>query len=115
VIGLLQSASALLLPSLSETFGLVILEAWAAGAPVVSARASGPAALVKSGLNGWLFDVDHPDSFHEAVSRTLGNPGAAKDMARCGGRVSEEYSVDALAGRLKNLYQELIDEKRCTT
>src|SRR5262249_51793832 len=52
VVGLLQKASVLVLPSLSETFGLVILEAWAAGAPVISARASGPAALIKPGENG---------------------------------------------------------------
>jgi starch synthase len=45
LIGLMQESSALLLPSLSETFGLVILEAWAAGTVVVSSRTSGPSAL----------------------------------------------------------------------
>jgi glycosyltransferase involved in cell wall biosynthesis len=113
VVGLLQSASALLLPSLSETFGLVILEAWAAGAPVLSARASGPAALIESGHNGWLFDLDQPQAFHEALERTLDHPAQARAMAARGGLVTERYSVNTLAAGLKGLYEELIEEKRC--
>ena len=49
LIGLLQTASVLVVPSLSETFGLVILEAWVAGTPVLSSRTSGASALVKHG------------------------------------------------------------------
>lgn len=115
VVGLLQSAAALVVPSLSETFGLVILEAWAAGAPVLSAKASGPAALVDSGHNGWLFDLDAPESFRRALAHTLDEPQAAKEMARRGGLVSERYGVNALAGRLKKLYEELIEVKQCAT
>ncbi len=115
VIGLLQSAAALVLPSLSETFGLVILEAWAAGAPVLSARASGPAALIQSGQNGWLFDLEQPETFHQALERTLNQPVLAKEMAKRGAQVSERYSVTALAGQLKRLYQELVEEKQCAT
>ncbi|HZR15766.1 MAG TPA: glycosyltransferase family 4 protein [Verrucomicrobiae bacterium] len=113
VVGLLQSASALVLPSLSETFGLVILEAWAAGTPVLSARASGPAALVQSGHNGWLFDLEKPETFHAALRATLDHPEEAKQMARRGGSLAERYSVTALAARLKGVYEELIEEKRC--
>jgi starch synthase len=113
VVGLLQLASALVLPSLSETFGLVILEAWAAGTPVLSARTSGPAALVQSGYNGWLFDLDQPGTFHQALAHTLKEPGLAKEMATRGSKVSEQHSVNALAAKLKELYQELIEERSC--
>jgi starch synthase len=115
IIGLLQCCSALVLPSLSETFGLVILEAWAAGAPVLSARASGPAALIESAQNGWLFDLDRPQTFQDVLSRTLDEPGLAKEMALRGGLVAEQYSINALAAKLKDLYEELIEEKRCAT
>lgn len=114
-IGLLQSAQALLLPSLSETFGLVILEAWAAGTTVLAARASGPTALVRHGLNGWLFDLNDPQGFHEALDRTLADPVLSKQMAREGATVSERYSVGAIAAKLKSLYTELIEEKQCAT
>ena len=115
VVGLLQSASALVLPSLSETFGLVILEAWAAGTPVLAARTSGPAALVQTGQNGWLFDLDAPQSFHAALTRTMDRPWEAREMAKRGALVSEQYSVKSLASKLKRLYEELIEEKRCAT
>lgn len=114
LVGLLQSAAVLLLPSLSETFGLVILEAWAAGTMVLSARASGPSALVKHGENGWLFDLDEPESFHHALDCTLADPDLCGQMVRAGAAVARSYSMDALAGRMKSLYEQLIEEKRCT-
>jgi starch synthase len=103
------------LPSLSETFGLVILEAWAAGTPVLAARTSGASALVKHGDNGWLFDLEEPRAFHNALAHTLEQPAAAREMARRGGWVTERYSVRSLAEKLKRLYEELIEEKRCAT
>jgi alpha-maltose-1-phosphate synthase len=115
LVGLLQSAAALVLPSLSETFGLVILEAWAAGAPVLSARTSGPAALIEHGNNGWLFDLDRPQGFHDVLARTLDQPAEAREMARRGGALSERHSMTALAARLAGLYQELVEEKQCAT
>ena len=113
LIGLMQEANALLLPSLSETFGLVILEAWAAGTVVVSSRASGPSALIRDGENGWLFSLDQSGPFHEAVDRALTDPALARRMARRGASISQQYSIAALAARLKNLYEELIREKQC--
>ncbi len=115
LLGLMQEAVALLLPSLSETFGLVILEAWASGTTVVSSRASGPSALIRDGENGWLFSLDKPEVFHGAVNCALGNPALARQMAARGAAVTEQFSLVALAGRLKKLYEELIREKQCAT
>lgn len=114
-VGLLQLCRFLVLPSLSETFGLVILEAWAAGAVVLSVRASGPAALVENGRNGWFFDLDQPESFHAMADRVLADPDRARTMAEDGRRVAERYSVSALAGRLANLYARLVEHKQCIT
>jgi glycosyltransferase involved in cell wall biosynthesis len=112
LIGLLQTARIAILPSLSETFGLVILEAWAAGTAVISSRTSGASALVKHGQNGWLFDLNEPKSFHEWVHAALANPERAKQLAAAGhALVCAEYDAAALAGRLKNLYAELLEEK----
>jgi hypothetical protein len=62
-----------------------------------------------------LFDLEQPRNFHAALARSLENPQEAKEMAGRGALVTERYSVVALAGRLKELYQELIEEKRCIT
>jgi glycosyltransferase involved in cell wall biosynthesis len=111
LIGLLQMATAVILPSLSETFGLVILEAWAAGTMVLSSRTSGPSALIESGKNGWLFDLDKPQTFHEALDRILRFPQLSQTMIERGARVAEQYSIQAIAGRVKSLYEELIEQK----
>jgi glycosyltransferase involved in cell wall biosynthesis len=115
LIGLMQEARAVLLPSRSETFGLVILEAWAAGTVVVSSRTSGPSALIKDGENGWLFQLEETAAFHAAVDRALTEPALARRMAMRGAALSQQYSLSALAARLRKLYEELIQQKQCAT
>jgi glycosyltransferase involved in cell wall biosynthesis len=115
LIGLLQEARVLLLSSLSETFGLVILEAWAAGTVVLSSRTSGAAELVRNGENGWIFDLYRPQVFHQALEKTLASPEIAKRMVALGAKVSERHSLEALAGRMKKTYETVIEEKQCAT
>ncbi len=111
LIGLLQQAEALLLPSVSETFGLVLLEAWAAGTAVISSRTSGATTLIRDRENGWLFDLEQPETFHAAVNEALQNHGLRKESAARGGHLAAtEYNTDVLAERMKNLYEQLIEE-----
>lgn len=113
LIGLMQEARVALLPSLSETFGLVILEAWAAGTPAVSSRTSGASALIENGRNGWLFDLDRPESFHAAIDTVLDDPEArAAAIAAARRRVTAEYDTRVLSARMKDLYVQLQEEKR---
>jgi alpha-maltose-1-phosphate synthase len=112
LIGLFQSARVVLLPSVSETFGLVILEAWAAGAPVIASRTSGASALIHEGHNGWLFGHGDSRAFQNAVDAALRHPNLATQFAAEGRRlVGAEYDTGALAERMKNLYAQLIEEK----
>lgn len=116
LVGLLQLSAALLLPSVSETFGLVILEAWAAGTVALASRTSGATALIQHGINGWLFDLDQPRSFRQAVERVLAAPGLARQMAQRGAEAArDQYSLRAVASRMKRLYAELVEERACTT
>jgi alpha-maltose-1-phosphate synthase len=112
LVGLLQLARAVVLPSLSETFGIVILEAWAAGTPVISSRTSGAAALVEEGVNGLLFDLDRPASFHAAVAVVVEDPAKAAAWGAAGRRKTvEKFDTSVRADRMKRLYEELIGEK----
>jgi len=112
LIGLFQEARAVLLPSISETFGLVLLEAWAAGTTVISSRTSGASALIRDGENGWLFDLSEPRAFHRAVNQTLLNPGLRTRLAESGRQlVNREYDGMSVAGRVRQRYQELIESK----
>lgn len=112
LIGLMQTSKAVLLPSVSETFGLVLLEAWAAGTAVISSRTSGAKALIEHGENGWLFDLKRPEEFHAGVDQTLGNPEwRARSVAQGTRRVVTEYDATVLTERMKQLYQHLIEKK----
>ncbi len=112
LIGLFQEAQAVVLPSQSETFGLVILEAWAAGTPVISSRTSGATALIVEGVNGAIFDLEQPASFHAAVDRFFAAPANRAEWGAAGrAKVAADYDTAPLAGRMKQLYVELIQEK----
>jgi glycosyltransferase involved in cell wall biosynthesis len=104
------------LPSISETFGIVLLEAWASGTAVISSRTSGATALIEHGENGWLFDLNAPATFHEALNEALNNSSLREKTASAGNaRVRAEYDVAAVARRTRQLYHQLIEAKSCDT
>lgn len=112
LIGLMQNASMVVVPSLSETFGLIILEAWAAHAPVISTRTSGALSLVIEEKNGLLFNLEDENDFHQKVSRFLSDEKDASRMAAEGNRLTiQEYDTAILSRRIKALYEELRKEK----
>jgi glycosyltransferase involved in cell wall biosynthesis len=112
LIGLFQLAQSIVLPSISETFGLVLLEAWAAGTPVISSRTSGATSLIVPGENGWLFDLNEPMAFHRAVDEVLLRPEPRTRFAAAGRQlVLAEYDQSAVGRCVKRLYQELIEKK----
>ena len=112
LIGLMQNAAAVIVPSLSETFGLIILEAWAANAPVLSTRTSGALSLVKEGENGHLFTVGNDDEFHRGLEQILDSPEHARRLAASGHQLAtSEYDTLILSRRIKSLYEDLVREK----
>jgi glycosyltransferase involved in cell wall biosynthesis len=87
--------------------GLVILEAWAAGTPAISSQTSGARQLIEPEKTGWLFDLERPEQFHSAVDVVLTNLARVQDiMAAARARVGD-YDTRALAGRMKDLYEQL--------
>jgi glycosyltransferase involved in cell wall biosynthesis len=112
LIGLMQEAQAVILPSLSETFGLILLEAWAAGTAVLASHTSGATALIEHGENGGLFELAKPETFYEAAEQILTNPGwRARSIDAGRRRVIADYDTVVLTGRIKQLYEQLIEEK----
>ncbi len=116
LVGLLQEAELLIIPSLSETFGLVILEAWATGTMVLSSRTSGAAELLRNGENGLFFDLDQPQTFHRGLDQALARSDLSRKLLQRGAdQVSRDYNLNTLAGRMKKLYEQIIEEKQCVT
>jgi starch synthase len=112
LIGLMQEARAVVLPSVSETFGLVILEAWAAGAAVISSRTSGAMSLIESRHTGLLFDLSRPDEFHAGIDLLWTDVALTARLAASGRRRAvADFDTTVFARRMKQLYENLIEEK----
>jgi D-inositol-3-phosphate glycosyltransferase len=73
---LYRAADVVIVPSASESFGLVALEASACGTPVVATAVGGLRTIVRDGESGYLVPRRDPASFAAALSRVLADPGA---------------------------------------
>lgn len=112
LIGLMQEARAMVLPSLSETFGLVILEAWAAGTPILASATSGARMLITTGINGALFDLGRPAPFVETALTALDDEAWRAGVIAAGRRkVAADYDTAVIARQVKQVYEELIAER----
>jgi glycosyltransferase involved in cell wall biosynthesis len=89
----------LCVPSRSESFGLIVLEAWQHGVPVVATRADGPSELIASGENGMLADIA-PHALADAMAAVLENSPLARRLAEGGRRAVAQYTMQAVAPRL---------------
>jgi glycosyltransferase involved in cell wall biosynthesis len=97
------------LPSLWEGFGLVLLEAMAAGRPVVASAVGPIPEIVVDGLTGLLVPPGDPAALAEAVIRLLRDPDLAAAYGRAGrARVERELRVDTMVAHTEALYEELL-------
>lgn len=107
-----QDSDVFILPSRDETFGIVVLEAWSAGLPVIASAVGGLKQLVRDGENGLLFEPDNLGSLLNAY-RTLSRYGLKDKLASTARReASARYSYAAMSSRLADFYRESIEERR---
>ena len=84
-------ADMFLFPSLEEVYGLVLVEAAAAGLPIVaSTRAGGAADVVRDGVNGYLFDPARPAEMERAVRLLLADAGLHRQMGSASAAIAVE-------------------------
>ncbi len=114
LVGLLELADVLLLPSLSETFGLVIIEAWAAGTPVLASKTSGAIELLGAGEErGRLFDRSEPEGFHARLDEIVAKTDRTRAGVSAGRRLARErYATDRVAAEFVALYAEARELRR---
>ncbi|MEU5724878.1 glycosyltransferase family 4 protein [Micromonospora sp. NPDC047738] len=101
----LAATDATVVPSLYEPFGMVALEAAAAGAPLAVARTGGLAEIVEPGITGLTFPHSDPDALAGAVDRLLGDEVFARRVARrARTMVAERYGWATVAARTAGSY-----------
>ena len=95
------------LPSLNEGMGRVLVEAMAAGKPVVASNVGGIPDLVKNDINGLLVPPGDEKALASSIKQLINNPEQAKLMGQCGKELCNQFSVESMVEKIDNLYQEL--------
>ena len=102
------SADAFIFPSRTETLGLVLLEAMAAGCPVVAARSGGIPDIVTDGVNGYLFEPDDPEGAITATKRLLAAQQEREQLRHNARTEAERWGWAAATRQLQNYYQDVV-------
>lgn len=105
---LMRSARIVLVPSHSETFGLVALEAASSGTPVIASAAGGLREAVAHGETGQLMDSREPADWGRAITRLLGEPGLLERQGTVARVHARRFAWGWAAARLVALYEDLL-------
>ncbi len=102
-----RAADVCLVPSRSESFGLVALEAAACGLPTVASAVGGLLTLVDHGHSGYLVESRDPDEYAAWIDTILADPVLARRLAVSAAARARTYTWTTSASRLRRLYQDL--------
>jgi glycosyltransferase involved in cell wall biosynthesis len=97
------------LPSLNEGMGRVLVEAMAAGLPIVASRVGGIPDLIKDGQNGLLVPPKDASALENAISTLFEDKEKRKRMGEAGTKMCRQYSAEAMVAQIDNLYKKLLE------
>jgi D-inositol-3-phosphate glycosyltransferase len=104
-----SAADVCVMPSYSESFGLVGLEAQACGCPVVASDVPGLRSVVRDGVSGYLIDGNDPAAYADRIGRLLAEPELAQHMGRHASMLAQRFSWTRTADRLEVLFDSVVD------
>ena len=112
-IELLSKCSALLLPSIYEGFGLVLLEAFAMSKPVLVANTSPYDEIVDEGVDGFMVPAHDPNKWAEKILFLLSNKTICREMGNNGRlKAEKKFSIHDVVDHIESLYIDLQSQKR---
>jgi D-inositol-3-phosphate glycosyltransferase len=106
-----SAADACVMPSYSESFGLVGLEAQACGCPVVGSGVSGIRSVVRDEVTGFLVDGDDPAVYANRIGRLLDDPELARELGMRGRLLAQRFSWGRTVDRLGDLFTSLVESQ----
>ncbi len=107
-VDLMRACNIVCVPSRNEPFGIVVLEAWAAGKPVVATTSGGPREFVWHDVNGFLVNAD-PQGLAHGLGTLLANSEHRRWLGANGRRAVEAtFNWDTIAGHTEGVYRVLV-------
>jgi glycosyltransferase involved in cell wall biosynthesis len=94
--------------TIPEPFGQVVVEAMAAGVPVVATDAGGPAEVVTDGVDGVLYPMGDPEALAQALRRLADDPEARARLADEGRRTAARYAPERIAAQVQEVYRSVL-------
>lgn len=108
----MESCSVFVLPSLYETFGVVILEAMASGKPVIVSNIPGPKDIITHGYNGFLFEKGNASELKEYLELLLSDEKLRKKIGENARKtVEEKYTITKIADEYLKLFNDLVGDR----
>ncbi len=110
----LKEARLLVAPSvIEESFGRVIVEAFACGVPVIATKVGGYNEIINDGENGLLVEPHNSDAIAEAISKLLKDTELAEKLAKAGRKKTEElYTMEKALDETKAVYEKTMQFNR---
>jgi len=101
-----RKADVLINPSLSESFGMSLIEAMASGVPVIATDVGGMTEIVQNRITGIIVPHSDPDALSDGIGNLVSDPDSAGAMGKAGRRrAKEQYSWEKIVANLESLYR----------
>ncbi len=111
----MKNAWFLVLPSYAEVLPLVILEAFAAGLPVIATKVGGIPDLIQVDENGLLLEPGDQNALSEAILMLSGEEALRRHMAECNQKLAfERYDINVCAEKIDAIYRQLLSSSKST-
>ncbi len=108
VAAVMARATVLVVPSRLEAFGIVVLEGWRAGVPVIATNRGGPSEFVTHGVDGLLVDPEDIRALAEAISAVVRDVAMAGRLGAAGAARVRDFTWMRTARMYEGIYRELV-------
>jgi D-inositol-3-phosphate glycosyltransferase len=109
-----SAATAVIMPSDYESFGMVALEAMATGTPVIASQVGGLAFLVRDKETGFHIPAREPKSLADCIITLLSDKHQTQEMGILASHVAKDYAWSSIAGRLLQVFADVTAKMPCT-
>ncbi|TSA45461.1 glycosyltransferase family 1 protein [bacterium] len=108
----LKAFDLFVLPSVKEGFPYVILEAMAAGLPIVATKTGGIPEAIRNGQDGLLVEPKNPAALASAISKLIKNPSDAKKLGQMAEERAKNFTYDAMLAATCDVYRSLVSSRK---